>query len=231
MDAWTKHIPNYLKAWWIPITTNLLAIGIFFLGTLVRRDWVIDLALIVFYVNILGTLASSIVQVIIRRWYFIFPQIGIAAFLFYYLGMIMALSPPDYYGAHKTIPDDVDFSMPLNEAPSEEDFERYDFVLINNFQPGLYLYQTDHLPTKTGHFYVKAFEINSNDRLSGDRMTSRSKVVVDKLDQQIWQGEFTIYEGSWGDEYGSRIELWYQPVKGQEYKVEGRNFIIEGWQR
>jgi|GEM_PF-4336664 hypothetical protein len=30
---------------------------------------------------------------------------------------------------------------------------------------------------------------------------------------------------------GSRIELWYQPSSGQKYKVEERNFIIEGWQR
>jgi len=62
-------------------------------------------------------------------------------------------------------------------------------------------------------------------------MEVRSKVIVDDLESQIWKGEFTIYEGDWGDKYGSRIELWYQPSDGQEYKVEERNFIIEGWQR
>ena len=225
------HIKKYFTIWWIPIATNFLAIGIFFIGTLFKRDWLIDLSLIVFFVNIIGTIISSIVQIIIRKWYFIFPQLGLAAFLFYYVVIIMTYSPPDYYGAHKEIPENVDFSNPLDSLPTNEDFRENNFVLINNFQPGLYLYQTDYIPTETGHFYVKAFEINSNHRLSGERMKVRSKVVVDNLESQIWKGEFTVYEGDWGDKYGSRMELWYQPSNGQEYKVEERNFIIEGWQR
>ena len=231
MKQTLRYIKKYFTIWWIPIATNFLAIGIFFLGTLFKRDWIIDLFLIVFLLNVVGTIISSIVQIIIRKWYFIFPQLGLAAFLFYYFGIIMTYSPPDYYGAHKEIPENIDFSNPLDSLPTSEEFEKHDFVLINNFQPGLYLYQTDHKPIKTGHFYVKAFEINSNDRLSGERMELRSKVVVDNLEPQIWKGEFTVYEGDWGDKYGSKMELWYQPSNGQEYKVEQRNFIIEGWQR
>jgi len=231
MKQTLRYIKKYFSIWWVPIATNFLAIGIFFLGTLLRRDWIIDLSLVVFFVNIIGTLISSIVQIVIRKWYFIFPQLGLAAFLFYYVGIIFTYSPPDYYGAHKEIPENIDFSSPLDSLPTNEEFEKHDFVLINNFQPGLYLYQTDHTPTESGHFYVKAFEINSNDRLSGERIELRSKVIVDDLESQIWQGEFTIYEGDWGDKYGSRMELWYQPSDGQEYIVEERNFIIEGWQR
>ena len=231
MKQTLRYIKTYFTIWWIPIATNFLAIGIFFLGTLFRRDWIIDLSLIVFFVNIIGTIISSIFQIAIRKWYFIFPQLGLAAFLFYYVGIIFTYSPPDYYGSHKEIPENIDFSNPLDSLPKNKVFEKYNFVLINNFQPGLYLYHTDHRPAETGHFYVKAFEINSNDRLSGERMKVRSKVVVDNLERQIWKGEFTVYEGDWGDKYGSRMELWYQPSNGQEYKVEERNFIIEGWQR
>ena len=225
------HIKRYFTIWWIPISTNLLAIGIFILGTLLRRDWIIDLSLIIFFVNIIGTIISSIVQIVIGKWYFIIPQLGLAAFLLYFVVIVFTFAPPDYYGVHKKIPENIDFSNPLDSLPTEKEFETYDFVLINNFQPGLYIYQTDHKPTKKGHFYVKAYEINSNDRLSGERMKVRSKVVVDHLESQKWEGEFTIYEGDWGYKYGSRIELWYQPLEGQEYKVEERNFIIEGWQR
>jgi hypothetical protein len=207
MKQTLQYIKKYFTIWWIPIATNFLAIGIFFLGSLFKRDWIIDLSLIVFFVNIIGTLISSIVQVVIPKWYFIFPQLGLAAFLFYYVGIIMTYSPPDYYGAHKDIPENIDFSNPLDSLPKNKEFEKYNFVLINNFQPGLYLYHTDHRPNETGHFYVKAFEINSNDRLSGERMKVRSKVVVDNLDPQIWKGEFTVYEGDWGDKYGSRMEL------------------------
>ena len=231
MKQTIRHIKRYFTIWWIPIAINFLAIGIFFLGTLFRRDWIIDLSLIVFFVNIIGTIISSIVQVVNRKWYFILPQLGLAAFLFYYVGIIFTYSPPDYYGAHKEIPENINFSTPLDSLPKNKEFEKYDFVLINNFQPGLYLYHTDHRSTETGHFYVKAFEINSNDQLSGERMKVGSKALVDNLEPQIWKGEFTVYEGDWGDKYGSRMELWYQPSNGQEYKVEERNFIIEGWQR
>lgn len=231
MQQTLRHIKKYFTIWWIPITNNLLAIVLFFLGTLFKRNWIIDLALIVFFVNIIGTIISSIVQIIIRKWYYIFPQLGLAAFLFYYFGIIMIYSPPDYYGVHKEIPENIDFSNPLDSLPISEEFKEHDFVLINNFQPGLYIYQTDHKPTESGYFYVKAFEINSNDRLSGERMKVSSKVPVDNLEPQIWKGKLTVYEGDWGDKYGSRMELWYQPSNGQEYKVEERNFIIEGWQR
>jgi hypothetical protein len=226
-----QHIKKYFTIGWIPIVANFLAIGIFFLGLSLRRDWIVDLSLIVFYLNIIGTIISSVVQIVNGKWYFIFPQLGLAAFLFYYAGMVFTFSPPDYYGVHKEIPENIDFSNPLDSLPTDEEFEKHDFVLINNFQPGLYIYQTDHRPTESGHFYVKAYEINSNDRLSGERMEVSSKVVVDNLEQQKWQGEFTIYEGDWGDKYGSRIELWFKTTAGQEYKVEERNFIIEGWQR
>lgn len=231
MKKTTKYFKNYFTIWWIPILFYFIFIGVFFLGVLFERDWIIDFSLWIFFVNILGTIASSIVQIVNRKWYLIFPQLGLAAFLFYYVGIIFVYSPPDYYGAHKEIPENIDFSNPLDSLPTDKEFELHDFILINNFQPGLYIYYTDYFPTKLGYFYVKAFEINSNDKLSEERMKIRSKIIVENLEPQRRKGEFTIYEGDWGDKYGSRIELWYQPLNGQEYKVEARNFIIEGWQR
>jgi hypothetical protein len=66
MKQTLQHIKKYFTIWWIPIATNILAIGIFFLGTLFKRDWIIDASLIVFFVNIIGTIISSIVQIVIR---------------------------------------------------------------------------------------------------------------------------------------------------------------------
>lgn len=41
-----------------------------------------------------------------------------------------------------------------------------------------------------------------------------------------------IYEGSWGDKYGARIELWFEPLNGsKDYKITERNYIVEGWMR
>jgi len=226
-----QHIKKYFTIWWIPIITNFLAIGIFLIGVLVRRDWIIDLSLIVFFLNIIGTIISSVVQIVKGKWYFIIPQLGLAMLLFFYVGLIFTYSPPDYYGADKEIPKNIQFSFPLDSLPSKEEFELHDLVLINNFQPGLYIYHTDHIPIEVGYFYIKAFEVNSNDRLSEERMKVKSKIIVDNFDEKYRKGEFTIYEGDWGDMYGSKIELWYQPLNGEEYLVQERNFIIEGWQR
>ncbi|MGY3087757.1 hypothetical protein ACVWYF_000783 [Hymenobacter sp. UYAg731] len=104
--------------------------------------------------------------------------------------------------------------------------------MTNYSQRGIYKYYADYRPTETGYLYIKAFEINSNDQLSGERMKEKSKVVIDKIEPRIFEGEFTIYEGSWGDKYGSRIELWFQPSGGKRaYKITERNYIIEGWMR
>lgn len=227
-----RHIKKYFTIWWFPITGNFLAIGIFLLGTLFERDWIIDLSLFVLFTNILGTIISSIVQVVKRKWYFIFPQLGIAAFLFYYTIIIFTYSPPDYYGTHKIIPKNIVFSRPLDSIPTQQDYETDDLVLTNYVQPGIYKYYTDYQPAKIGFLYIKAFEITSNDRLSGESMKERSKIRIEKLESRIFEGEFTIYEGSWGDKYGSRIELWFQPLDGQEeYKITERNYIVEGWMR
>lgn len=228
MIKWTK---TYFIIWWIPVVVNFLAIGIFFCGVLLRRDWIIDFSLVVFFVNLVGTIVSSIVQIVIRKWYFIFLQLGMAAFLLFYLGLIFTYSPPDYYGAHKEIPDHIEFSTPLDSITNPIDFEKHEFILVNSFQPGIYRYYTNHSPTELGFFYIKVFEINCQDKLSEKRIKETSKISVDQIIMQNREGKFTIYEGDWGDKYGSRIELWYQPDNEKEYKVEERNFIVEGWQR
>ncbi|MEM9676393.1 MAG: hypothetical protein AAF992_27625, partial [Bacteroidota bacterium] len=78
MKQTLRNIKKYFSVWWIPILTNFVAIGFFFLGTVSKRDWIIDLSLIVFLLNLIGTIISAIVQIANRKWYFIFPQLGLA---------------------------------------------------------------------------------------------------------------------------------------------------------
>lgn len=179
MIKMTKHIKKYFTIWWIPIVFYTLAVGIFFLGMLFERDWIIDFSLMVLFANIIGTIISSVVQVVIRKWYFIFPQIGFTIVLFYYTSIIFTLSPPDYYGANKEIPNDIEIDEPINVSPTKEQFDKYDLILRNSFQPGIYSYYTDCQPQENGYFYIKSFEITSNDRLSADRMKKKSKIQID----------------------------------------------------
>ncbi len=201
-------------------------------GSILERDWIIDLSLILFFANILGNLISSIVQVVIKKWYFVILQIGISISLFYYVSITFTYSPPDYYGVHKTIPEGIEIYEPIEREPTEEELKKYNLILSHWSQPGIYKYFTDYKTSEFGNFYIKAFEINSNDKLSEERIKIHSRVKVENMETKLYSGEFTIYEGSWGDKYGARIELWFEPSTGiKDYKITERNYIIEGWMR
>jgi len=232
MNQIIKQLKKYFTIWWIPLSVYLIVIGIFAIGASLKRDWIMDAGLLLFCLNILGTIISSIVQLIIRKWYFVIPQLGVTAVLFYYISMLFFLSPPDYYGAHKLIPDNIDFSEPISGKPTQDQYDASDLIVAHYGQPGMYAYYSDYTPTEDGYLYIQAYEITSNDRLSKDPIKKQSKIQAKYSVSQIYEGRFTVYEGSWGDKYGSRIELWFQPSTGKkEYKIAERNYIIEGWMR
>jgi hypothetical protein len=226
-----KSAKKYFTIWWIPIIAYLIPIIVYALGNMLKKDSIIDFALILFYLNILGNIISSVVQVAIKKWYFIFSQLLVSFLLFFYVSIIFTFSPPDYYGANKTIPKNINIESPVEREVKESELNTNDFKLASISQPGIYNYYTNYQPKEKGSFFIKAYEITSNDRLSEHRMNERSTIVVEDFDNKIYAGEFTIYEGSWGDKYGARIELWYKPQNGTEYKVNQKNYIVEGWMR
>lgn len=226
------RINQYFRIWWIPIICYLIPFTVFLIGNTLKSDDIIDFSLLLFFLNILGNLISSIIQVVIRKWYFIIPQIGISIFLFYCVSIYFTFSPPDYYGANKTIPKNIEIAIPIEKEPTKAELEKYDLILTSSFQPGIYNFYTALKSTELGSLYIKAFEINSNDILSEERIKISSKIKVENIESKIYYGEFTIYEGSWGDKYAARIELWFEPSnKNKDYKIAERNYLIEGWMR
>ncbi|MRJ08559.1 hypothetical protein EDL99_06720 [Ornithobacterium rhinotracheale] len=227
-----KRLKKYFTIWWVPIVSYIIPFGVFVLGLILRYDFIIDIALVLFFLNILGNIISAIKQIIIKKWFFVIPQFIISAVLYLILSVIFQYSPPDYYGAHKEIPSNIHFEKLTENIPTKDDIiNSQDFILINSNQPGIYEYYTSHQPREKGFFYIKVYEITSNDRLSEDRINENSKVFVNYLNDSVHSGKFTIYEGSWGDKYGARIELWFKPDNGEEYKVIQKNYIVEGWMR
>jgi len=226
-----KALKSYFLVWWKPIIAFIVPVFIFFIGVLLQQDWIIDTSLIFFFLNLIGTAISGIVQIATRNGLYIFLQYGVAIFLFYYTSIIFTYSPPDFYGVHKTIPNDIVISEPFDTIPSINDFTGYQLILANYFQPGIYLYYTNYQPCESGYFFIKAFEVNSNDALSENRISQKSRIPVEIKRDSMYSGEFTIYEGSWGDEYGARIELWYKPTNKNEFFITSRNYIVEGWMR
>lgn len=222
----------YFKVWWIPIVSYIIPFFIFLFGEALKSNKIIDISLSIFFVNILGNIISAIVQVFIKKWYCLIPQILITGLLFAFVSIIFTFSPPDYYGANKVIPQNLEIYEPIDTEPTESELENFDLILASSFQPGIYNYYTDFQPTEIGSFYIKAFEVTSNDPLSAERMKIRSKVKVENLERKLYLGEFSIYEGSWGDKYGARIELWFEPLNGnKDYKITERNYVVEGWMR
>lgn len=222
---------NYFKIWWIPILSYSIFFIFFFLGSILKRDWIIDFSLILFYINFLGVIISGIIQIVNKKWYLIIPQVGVSILLYTFLSIVFLFSPPDYYGAHKVIPKWIEINKLIEGIPTKEEFKKYDLIISSSFQPGIYNYFTDFETSNRGYFYIKAFELSSGDRLSKDRIHLRSRVKKDSIQNSYYTGEFTIYEGSWGDKYGARIELWFESDKLDNFKITERNYIIEGWER
>lgn len=90
---------KYFKVWWIPIVSYIITFFIFLLGEGLKSDNIIDISLIIFFTNILGNIISAIVQIFIKKWYYLIPQILISGLLFVFVSIIFTFSPPDYYGA------------------------------------------------------------------------------------------------------------------------------------
>ncbi len=227
-----KTIIQYFTTWWIPIISYLLPFAFFSLGMYLQRDFVIDISLWAFFINFLGNIVSSIVLIINKKWFLIFPQIIISLYIAYYVLLIFGLSPPDFYGTHKIIPKNIEIYKPLDKKITEKDFNSTNFILATIIQPGIYEYYILFKPKELGYIYVKVYEITSNDRLSATRIKKSSMLVIKNLNKEIYSGNFTIYEGDWGDKYGARIEVWFSPNnKNPDYKIFEKNYIVEGWMR
>lgn len=134
------------------------------------------------------------------------------------------LAGPDWNHAEKLLPR----GAIMVGAPSIE--------LSESFQWGLYNAAVRCNPGKPGRVYLKAFEITRNHPLSTDRLKAATNEWVgwsdDPGQQFLSETHFTIYEGDWGQFYGARFEVWFEPDDGSaEQKLLERNFKIQGWMR
>ena len=106
----------------------------------------------------------------------------------------------------------------------------------DSFQGGIYHAQVRCNPMARGWIYLKAFEITRNEPLSADRLKTETTEWLgwsdDPEEQFLSETHFTIYEGDWGQYYGARFEVWFNPENGGgERKLLERNFKIDGWMR
>lgn len=119
-------------------------------------------------------------------------------------------------------------------------------VVVDYGQPGQYRYMANvpAIPEK-GKIYLKLYEATTNLPLSEHDVKTSTTLLVEPSDTSKiykmtdkepnkWNAtdEFTIHEGSWGDYYAARVELWYQPESGgEEQLLHSVIYQIEGWSR
>jgi hypothetical protein len=108
------------------------------------------------------------------------------------------------------------------------------FTLHNSTQPGIYSAEIRCNPGEPGRVYLKAFEITKGTQLSRKKLEERGSEFMgwSKTPDELFLSEvqFTIYEGDWGQYYGARFEVWFDPESGgAERKLMESNWKIEGW--
>ena len=134
---------------------------------------------------------------------------------------------------------------PLVKTPTEETLlgllpaeERKtgqpDLILSESFQGGIYDGEVWCNPGEPGMIYLRAYEIMTGRRLSAGRLREKSSERVNWSDDpnelSLAKTNFKIYEGDWGQYYGARFEVWFEPDSGKaERKLLEKNFKIEGW--
>jgi hypothetical protein len=108
--------------------------------------------------------------------------------------------------------------------------------LNRSFQPGIYDVTLRLNPGEPGRIHLRAFEVTQETPLSADRLKDSSNEWIgwssDPTEQFLSNTHITIYEGDWGQPYGARFEVWFEPDSGAPArKLAQRVFKIEGWQR
>ena len=126
-----------------------------------------------------------------------------------------------------------------DESFCEEDVDSTETAtwlrIQNNSQGGIYDYQYYSNALPDGYIYLKCYEATENILLSEDRIIMRTKIEVKQhntFGQVGGDRVFTIYEGSWGDYYPIRVEVWHHEVMtGHERLLNQKVYKMQGWQR
>lgn len=162
--------------------------------------------------------------------------------VFLIIGVMFVLYPPKSpYKPYKNDiknPKNIPFSMPLKIFQGSEkqlvEVTRPNVLIYDYLQPGSYKYDVFLNKIEKGKVYLKIYDSDTNRILSEKEIKKESMMEVvnpnDELKEFSNDKNFTVKEGDWGDYYGSRIEVWFQPDNsGQpERKLMTKNYIIQG---
>jgi len=221
---------QYFEKWWIPVLVYLGIFAIFFIGAKLERNWIINFSGILVIINFLASTITGIRCIKKGKWYFLFPIMGVGLIVVVSTFILFAIGNIDYYGANKKIPENIKIYDPYNFSPKSVKYLNSNSGLRISGYGGSYSFYIKYSFKEKGNFYLKAYEITSNERLSEKKLNKRL-YSVNTLEEKLYKGYFKIYEGSQNHQYACRIELWFKPLDDKdEYKVTEQNFKITGWE-
>ncbi|RNA62574.1 hypothetical protein D1631_11830 [Chryseobacterium nematophagum] len=169
-------------------------------------------------------------------------QCFLSVVVFFIIGMLFTFWPPKspYKNYNNDIknPKNATFSTPLKIASNGEkqlvEVVSPNILLYDYLQPGKYKYDVFLNKIEKGKVYLKIYDFNTNRILSEKEVKMKSQLEVfnstDELKEFGLDTSFTIEEGDWGDYYGSKVEVWFQPedTTKPERKLLTKNYIIQG---
>lgn len=231
-----NYIIKYLKTWWIPILTYIGLQIIYIIGLLSGSRFIFKLFPFLLIPVAISIALSSLAILIKHKWYLAIGQglVGLLIVVFFYVFFY----PRDLFFSHLGIPDNMEYMTPIdlqtqNSADSimTLNLENGKFILANYGQGGMYKTFVWINPKEEGRIYIKVFEAKGNISLTNDRIRKASEIKVVKDELRCYSQEFTIYDGVWECYYLGRIEVWFNPKNGEDYKLLDEIYRIEGWIR
>lgn len=206
-------------------------------------------------------LVVTFVFALIKKQYKNALRIGIIELIIAVFSLIwivfvgMAEGSFDHFGRRHPIPDGMEYLEPAPRSPQPKEQMYWDSLTIQNgillideaLQWGTYKYMAYLPPMEEGGIiYLKLYEATSGLQLSAANIeynttlevfpsdSSRIYRMRDDLPEVYGRSQghfFTIKEGSWGDYYAARVELWFKPESGDERLLMTRIYKVQGWSR
>ncbi|WP_426478825.1 hypothetical protein ACP3T3_05035 [Chryseobacterium sp. CBSDS_008] len=169
-------------------------------------------------------------------------QCFLSIVVFFIIGGFFAFCPPKSpykpYNNDIKNPKNAKFSMPLKLFSDEKELVEVtqpDILIYDYLQPGSYKYDVFLNKIEKGKVYLKVYDFNTNRILSEKEIKDQSMREVFNPNDELKEfssgdKDFTVKEGDWGNYYGSKVEVWFQPEDSSqpERKLMIKNYIIQG---
>lgn len=225
------------------------------------EDFIFGIYIFVLFALVLLILATLVIAIVKKSYFTAIGVVVMGVFIFLYSAWTMIIvglgeGSGDNFGKRHPIPEGMEYyTTKITPEYGNTSAQAYldslvverGIVVVDYGQPGQYRYMANvpAIPEK-GKIYLKLYEATTNLPLS-EYIKYNTTIEVEASDTAVIYAMksdgkhsmetkntqyFTVQEGSWGDYYAARVELWYQPESGyEEQLLHSVIYQIEGWSR